>query len=263
MSDEARLLFSAYRPGGQDADDPTFADAIEAAKNDPELAQWLAEQQAFDGAVAGHLRSVEVPPDLRARILAGAKVSRRRPWWALPRTRALAAALVVFAVIAGLWLGNTDGLADWQKRGLAVLDGIEANHESFDLEDHDAAALTAWLRGHAVPHIAALPAALDGKPTFGCKSIAWDGHKMSLICFDLGGGVAVHLFTTDRAGLAHLPPDGAPHFARNGAWTVAMWNEGDKTLMLATDKGEAPLRRVLQIATRTATPNGIALAVVR
>ena len=263
MSDEARLLFSAYRPGGKDADDPIFAAAIEAAKNDPALAQWLAEQQAFDQAVAGHLRAVEIPADLRAKILAGAAASRRRAWWAGPRVWALAAALALFAGIAVLWPGEADGLADWQKHGLAVLGEIVAAREPFDLQHRDAAALSAWLRERAVPQAVALPAPLDGKPTLGCKTIAWDGHKMSLVCFDLGGGVIVHLFTTDRAGLAHVPPDGPAHFARDGAWTVAMWNEGGKTLMLATDKGEAPLRRVLQIAARAVAPNGLALAVVR
>ena len=259
MSDEARLIFSAYRPNGQDANDPIFAPALDAAKSDPALAQWLAEQQAFDRAVMEKLRAVDVPSDLRAKILAGAEVSRRRSWWAAPRLWALAAALAIFAGIAALWPGKTDGLADWQKHGLAVLGEIVAAREPFDLQHRDAAALTAWLRDHAVPQPAALPSTLDGKPTLGCKTIAWDGHKMSLVCFDLGGGVIVHLFTTERAGLAHVPPDGAPHFARDGAWTVAMWNEGDKTLMLATDKGEEPLRRVLRIAARTTTPNSIAV----
>ena len=99
MSDEARLLFSAYRPGGKDADDPTFAAALEAAKNDPALAQWLAEQQAFDHAVAGHLRAVEIPADLRARILAGAAVSRPRSRWTAARVWALVALL---AAVAGI-----------------------------------------------------------------------------------------------------------------------------------------------------------------
>ena len=99
MSDEARLLFSAYRPGGKDADDPTFAAALEAAKSDPALAQWLAEQQAFDEAVAGHLRTVEIPADLRARILAGAALSRPRSRWTAARVWAL---FVVLAAIAGI-----------------------------------------------------------------------------------------------------------------------------------------------------------------
>jgi hypothetical protein len=262
MSDEARLLFSAYRPGGQDADDPTFAAALEASKSDPALAQWLADQQEFDRAVTERLRAVAVPDDLRAKILAGAKAGRQRAWWAAPRVWALAAALAVFAGIAALWPGKPGGLADWQKHGLAVVDEILAARETFDLKHQDATALTAWLRDNAVPQPVALPAALGGKPTLGCKTIAWDGHKMSLVCFDLGGGVVVHLFTTERAGLAGVPPDGAPRFAREGAWTVVMWNEGDKTLMLATDKGEEPLRRVLQIAMRGAGPDSL-LAIAR
>jgi len=262
MSDEARLLFAAYRPGGQDANDPTFATALEASKNDPLLAQWLAEQQEFDRAVAEKLRAVAIPDDLHAKILAGAKAGRQRAWWAAPRIWALAAAFVLFAGIAALWLGKEAGLADWQKHGLAVVGEILAARESFDLQNRDAAALTAWLRDHAVPQPVVLPAALGGKQTLGCKTIAWDGHKMSLICFDLGEGVIVHLLTTDRAGLVNVPPDGAPHFARDGVWTVAMWNEGDKTLMLASDRGEAPLRRVLQIAMRGAAPESL-LALAR
>ena len=263
MSDEARLLFSAYRPGGQDADDPTFAAAIEAAKNDPALAQWLAEQQAFDQAVAGHLRAVDVPADLRAKILAAAALSRPRSRRGAQRWWALAAALALLAGLAAFWVEKADGLADWQRDGLAVLANIEADRATLDFENRDAAVLTAWLRERAVPQPAALPARLAGLPTFGCKSIAWDGHKISLICFDLGDGVNVHLFTTDRAGLAHLPPDGPPRLTRKGVWTVALWNDGDKTFMLATDKGAEPLRRVLPIAEHRALPNGFALAVAR
>ena len=263
MSAEARLIFSAYRPNGQDAGDPTFATALAAVEQNPALALWLAEQQDFDRTVGGHLRAVAVPADLRAKILAGAQAGRRRSWWAQPRWWAVAAMLAVLAGLAGLWLVKAASLADWQRHGLTVLDEIEADREHFDFEHRDAAALTAWLGEHAVPQPAALPAPLAGRPTYGCKTIAWDGHKMSLICFDLGGGTTVHLFTTDRAGLAHVPPDGPARFVRERAWTVAMWNEGDKTLMLASDQGEEPLRRVLQVAAwRGASDQTLALATV-
>ena len=101
MSDEARLIFSAYRPNGQDDGDPVFTVSLAAAKEDPALAQWLAEQQHFDRAVAGHLRAVAVPDDLRAKILAGAQASRPRPWWTRPRWWALAA---VLAAVVGVCL---------------------------------------------------------------------------------------------------------------------------------------------------------------
>lgn len=257
---EAQLIFSAYRPHGQDANDPTFAAALEAAKSDPALAQWLAEQQEFDRVVAERLRAVVVPADLKAKILADAGVSRPRAWWNAPRVWALAAAVALFAGLAALWPGKADGLADWQKHGLAVLGEIVTGRETFDLQGRDAAPLTAWLRAHAVPQPAALPAPLDGKPTLGCKTISWDGHKMSLICFDLGGGELVHLFTTDRAGLAQVPPDGPPRIVREGEWRVALWNDGDKTLMLASQQGAAPLRRVLQLAALGGEKTGAFLA---
>lgn len=259
MNEDARLIFSAYRPHGQDATDPVFAAALEAAKNDPKLAQWLAAQQEFDRAVAGRLRAVVVPADLKAKILAGAAVRRRRAGWPAPRLLALAAMLAVFFGLGGLWMGQADGLAGWQKNGLAVLSGVVAGQETFDLPQPDAAQLTAWLRDHGVPQ----PAALGGKTPLGCKMIAWDGHTMSLVCFNLGGGELVHLFTTDRAGLAGVPRDGPPRIVREGAWTVAMWNEAGKTLMLATDKGEAPLRRVLQLAARGRHRPGFDLAMLR
>lgn len=252
MSDEARLLFAAYRPRGQDANDPTFAAALEAAKGDEALARWLADQQEFDRVIADRLRAVTVPSDLRAKIIAGAKASVRPKWRTAQRVWALAAALMVLAGVAALWPGRTDGLADWQKHGLTVLDEVVAARASFDLQDSDPAAVSAWLRAHAVPQPALLPAALGGKPTLGCKTISWEGRTMSLICFDLGGGEIVHLFTTDRAGLASVPPDGRPQVVREGEWTVALWNEGDKTLMLASNKGDEPLRRVLQFAMRGA-----------
>ena len=248
MSDEAKLVLSAYRPGGQDAADPTFAAALAAAQQDPALAQWLAEQQEFDKLIAGHLGEVKAPAGLRARILAGGSVSRPRHWWSRPRWWALAAVVMLLAALAGFWGQKDAGLADWQRRGLAVLEDLEASRTTFDFEHRDAAVLTAWLGDHAVPRPAALPPPLTGRKTYGCKTIAWDGHKMSLLCFDLGGKVSVHLFTTDRAGLAHVPPDGPPRIVRSGVWAVALWSEGDKTHMLATESGEEPLRRVLRIA---------------
>ena len=76
MNDQAKLLLSAYRPGGADATDPAFAEALAQAGRDPQLRAWLEESQRFDEAIAGKLRSVEVPANLRATILAGAKFSQ-------------------------------------------------------------------------------------------------------------------------------------------------------------------------------------------
>ncbi len=70
---EAKFLLSAYRPSGQDADDPCFAEALEQARRDPVLERCFNESIAFDATMTEKLRAVEVPPDLRENILAGVK----------------------------------------------------------------------------------------------------------------------------------------------------------------------------------------------
>lgn len=49
---EARFVLNAYRPGGQDAGDPRFAEALEQARRDPVLERWFSESLAFDAAMA-------------------------------------------------------------------------------------------------------------------------------------------------------------------------------------------------------------------
>src|SRR5215470_6851095 len=77
---EAKFILNAYRPGGQDASDPRFAEAIEQARRDPGLEQWFKESVAFDATVTEKLHAVAVPVDLRDNILAGVKISRPLRW---------------------------------------------------------------------------------------------------------------------------------------------------------------------------------------
>src|SRR6266852_9182231 len=77
---EAKFILSAYRPGGQDAGDPRFVEALEQARRDPMLEQWFRDSVAFDSAMTDKLRAIEVPADLRQNILVGVKVSRPLRW---------------------------------------------------------------------------------------------------------------------------------------------------------------------------------------
>ncbi len=62
---EAKFVLNAYRPGGQDANDPRFAEALEQVRRDPVLERWFVDSIAFDMAMTEKLRAIEVPPDLR------------------------------------------------------------------------------------------------------------------------------------------------------------------------------------------------------
>lgn len=248
MNEQAKLLLSAYRPGGADANDPAFAEALAQAGRDPQLRAWLEESQQFDAAMAGKLREVAVPANLRATILAGAKFSQPRRWWQGSRMLALAALLAVFVSVAAFWFSKDSGLESWQTDSLAVLEKIETGGVRFDAKNEQPAPLVDWLREHAAPVPAAMPTALAAQATFGCKMIDVGGRKVSLICFNLGGEDQAHLFTTVRAGLKIEPPEGHPIFGKKHHWNLASWRSGDEVHMLATQMDETRLRALLPAA---------------
>src|SRR6267142_3905569 len=100
-NEQAKLILQAYRPGGEDADDPFFSEALEQARVDPEMAKWFAEQRAFDEAMRKALQKRIPPVGLRDSILLAKRISTLpfhqggRPVWRRPGVMALAASIVV------------------------------------------------------------------------------------------------------------------------------------------------------------------------
>jgi hypothetical protein len=97
------------------------------------------------------------------------------------------------------------------------------------------------------PTASALPASLQGLASLGCKTISWNGHAISIICFHGPGGELVHLAMTDRAGLENPPPGGHPLYGDRDGWHTAAWSQGDMAMMLVTKAPESQLRALLAI----------------
>src|SRR5712692_2933132 len=137
---EAKFILTAYRPGGQDASDPRFAEALEQARRDPVLEQWFKESVAFDATVTEKLRAVRVPADLRENILAGAKISRPLRW-SKRLNWAIAAALITIATIGSLIWHNLRParLAGWQNEAVVVISSLVQNRLNFDAQSHNPA----------------------------------------------------------------------------------------------------------------------------
>ncbi len=66
--ERAKFILQSYRPDGEDADEPAFAEALGLAAKDRELGEWLAAERAQDAAFAAMLSDVEIPEDLRTAI---------------------------------------------------------------------------------------------------------------------------------------------------------------------------------------------------
>lgn len=66
--ERAKFILQSFRPDGEDASEPAFAEALELAAKDRELGEWLAAERAQDAAFAAMLSDVEIPEDLRDAI---------------------------------------------------------------------------------------------------------------------------------------------------------------------------------------------------
>lgn len=63
--EDARFILRCFRPDGEDAENPDFAEALACVAKDRELGEWLARERACDAAFAAALNSVNIPGELR------------------------------------------------------------------------------------------------------------------------------------------------------------------------------------------------------
>jgi len=245
-SEQARLILRVCRPCAEDASDPFFAEALDLARRDPELAAWLAEEQRFDAAMAQALQAQEPPGHLRQAIARGALPRRRAsPLWARPAPwLALAAALAVFLGIGLFFQQGKPPMTGPQLAreviGLAASGKIALGKFSNNPDD-----LQSWLAERGSPHGFAIPAGLRAYPGIGCQSYNMGGAKVSLICFRLGKDEVVHLFVVDEAALKNAP-GGQPSIIRERDRVAATWSAGGKTyVLMGMNTSEETLRRLI------------------
>jgi hypothetical protein len=245
-NDEARVILSAYRPNGADAQDPTFAEALAQAKMDPALGEWLETQRDLDAAMLERLRTIKPPADLPNLVLAGAKtVPLRRDRWFGPLS-ALAAVLTVTAVILIGPLrpaAHPTGLvAAFQQDALAMV-SLPAGPK-LDLVTSSLVETQAYISQRQGPHAPTIPASLQRMATAGCRVMDWRGHRMSLTCFRLPDGRLVHLLVIpkDALGSSSLPGQ----LESEGSWQMVYQEVGGMVMLWTSQTPAASLRRILQ-----------------
>jgi hypothetical protein len=244
---EAKFILNAYRPGGQDANDPRFAEALEQCRRDPVLGRWFSDSVAFDTAMTEKLRGIEVPSDLRESILAGVKVSRPLRWSNPLVKWAIAAALVLSAALGSLIWYNTRPahLVGWQNQALTVISSLVRNESSFDVQSHNPAELVSWLHSKRAPAAQTLPPNLEKLESLGCKTFSWNGTPVSLICFVRPDGGLIHFVATAATSASDHIGKVKRTLLRQGKWTTATWREGDRIYMLALEGSPEQLQPYL------------------
>ena len=102
---EAKQKLLLYR-GPIDDSDPQFRAALDYAKGDPELGQWLRQQTECYDAIRTKLRGIEPPLELSDKIVRRRPIPFHRDW---SRIVQLAAVILVSATVTAL-------LMKWSER---------------------------------------------------------------------------------------------------------------------------------------------------
>lgn len=236
-NEEAKLILQAYRPGGQDANDPRFREALEQAQRDPELARWFANEQALDSRLTAKVQAAIKPPaHLKSQLLAQRKIVRPVAWWKMPAWQlAAAACLALLVTLSVLWFKSAEQtqfaayrneLADFAGRKL----------DRLDLMSRDLPEVRRWLAQKESHGNLVIPAGLDGLPSLGCRLLDWKGHKVSLVCFELENKQVAHLLVVDSAAFKDAPAE-SPVFNQVGDVMTASWSRGGKTYVVASKGG--------------------------
>lgn len=241
-TEEAKFILQVYRPNGQDASDPAFAEALEQARLDPELGRWFDEERALDAVLTSKLRAIPIPAQLKPLIRTGGSVVAPRQF----RTRR--AVLMVAALAAGLavlvtsWRLSAPGGFDSYRLHVATM--IEENTYALNYSNPKLASVRDWLKEHQGQADFQQLASLSDRPTFGCQVFTWKGRPVTLVCFQSSQGI-VHLFVTSAAGLADAPAEGAPEIASVANQQVASWTKGGKIYVLAGMRSFDSLKKLL------------------
>jgi hypothetical protein len=102
---EAKEILLLYR-GPIDDSDPQFHAALDCAKSDPELGQWLREQTNCYDMIRAKLRGIEPPIGLSEKIVRRRPIPFPRDW---SRIIQLAAAIIISASVTAV-------LMKWSER---------------------------------------------------------------------------------------------------------------------------------------------------
>ena len=236
---EAKFILQARRPDGSDDAEPRFAEALEQARRDPVLAEWLAREQAFDTAVAGKLRAVQPPESLRAAILAGSRMSRPVPFWRKPQVLALAACGVLLFGLVALWPASRASVESTDQLALGVMNevGSDAHREAMP---HARGALGALLADSGRRLSAGVPLEFAALKADGCRSLKIGGRDVMEVCFQRGG--TFHLYVARRED---FDGETEPMFRERGGVASVAWADAKHAYVLVTGEGAAALRGVL------------------
>jgi hypothetical protein len=264
-------ILESYRPGEGLEQDPEVRQALELAGQDPGLAEFRRQSEAFDKAFGERLQSLDIPADLMAGILGAARsrtTARHTPVpvsksatlikWFHPAAFAAAAAIIILLALSfTFWTRpdapgqlpalTSDAPSPQAHQLLATAHGLRAQFRP-SVRSNDSSQLIAHLRarGGAVP--ATLPDRFSWDRAMACGVVEINGARVSILCFSAGEGSGMlHLLTFQRSDFPGIELSASPQITSMDGTCCASWADGEQIHVLYADEGEEKLRQWLDI----------------
>lgn len=257
--DEAKAILCAWRPDGRDHADPAFREAIELARNHPELLEWLHEQQDFDTAMAESLRAIHPPVEGRTEILAHGRMVLRQGRFRRRARFLTLAALIAMILIGWWWLASiVEPVLPPRPFTLAgAAEHLSVHHKTMEFYSDDVTELQRWLKERNNPVPARLPGRLGELRGYGTQDWLTLQGRISLMClypeqpkanYSYGKKSEwLHLFIFPGS-FATLPDVATePQLIEGARWVFVVWREGDTSFAVGLPNSAGAGDRLRQL----------------
>jgi len=233
-SSQAKEILLLYRPGTAEMADPQMAEALELARQDPELGRWFDQHRAFQKAMRAKFRQIEVPAHLKTSLLiqgaAQPKILPPQAWWRRPVWLTTVVAVLLLLGLASAWLTprRPDRFANYQSRMVS-----EAQRQyRMDLVTNDMQQIRQFMASRGAPADYGLTRGLGNLQLTGGGRLTWRSNPVAMVCFDRGDKQMLFLFVMKRSAVKDPPPE-TPQLAKVREMFTASWTHGDNTYVLA------------------------------
>jgi hypothetical protein len=227
--------------------------------------------------IRAHYDAKEIPAEKAERILARGRAaaageetadvtkvirfpaSRARAW---RKGLSLAAALLVFAGLAGWWAHREPSRVPFAAVAPRIIEFFGSNPDLAHAPK-DKAALRDWLLARGAPSDFQIPASLMPLESFACSVVDVQGRKTYLSCYwrenkpDRSDHDLIHLLVGRRSDFRAAPSSSQPQRRELDGWSFASWSEGDVVYTLAT---AAPPEKLTPFLARAAPLRFLAVA---
>jgi len=159
--------------------------------------------------------------------------------WSWRTVLSLAAALLVFAGLAGWWAQQETSRPPFAAIAPRLVEFLEHNPELTHVPE-DKATVRDWLLVHGAPPEFHIPASLMPLESFACSVVDVRGQKTYLSCYwreekpGRGDHEQIHLLVGRRSDFRDAPSSAQPLRRELNGWSFASWSEGEVVYTLAT-----------------------------